>query len=136
MSLNVPVTILEHPADIRLRVQGHSLQSAILELLNYILSLMYGNDVKPNLIRTYSIEFSDITDLVPRAINEVIYISESTGTAGKIRRFSMCGNVAEIEYIGEKISGKKDYGILIKAATYYKLLVSATPPEIEVTLDI
>ncbi|MEM0127887.1 MAG: archease [Thermoplasmatales archaeon] len=132
----MPVTILEHTADIRLRARGHSLQSAILELLNYILSMMYGNDVKPDLSRTYSIESANITDLVPMAINEVIYISESTGTAGKIRRFSICGNIAEIEYIGEKLSGKKDYGVLIKAATYYKLFVSATPPEIEVTLDI
>ncbi|MEM0127467.1 MAG: archease [Thermoplasmatales archaeon] len=132
----MPISVLEHPSDIRLRARGHSFQSALLELMNYVLELIYGKVVRFDFVHTSTIEFEDVTDLVPKAINEALFISESSDTAGRIKRISLCDHRALIEYVGEKISSKKDYGILVKAATYDRLLVSRDPPVIEVTLDI
>jgi SHS2 domain-containing protein len=133
----VPVQVLEHPADIRLRAWGHSLQSVILEVLNYTLSIMYGSEIENEVMFDFSVEFHDRVNLVPKIVNEAIFQAESTGTAGRVRRLSICPGKATAQYIGERMREGKQYGSsVVKAATYDRLVVSENPPLVEITLDI
>ncbi|MGC8644938.1 MAG: archease [Thermoplasmata archaeon] len=133
----MPVEVLDHPADIRLRVSGHSFPSALLELLNYTLGLMYGPGINPEIIFDFTVEFETLESLVPRIVNEAIFRAEATETAGRIRRVTVCGNKAAAQYIGERMTEGKRYGSMaVKAATYDRLFVSENPPVIEITLDI
>jgi len=131
----VPVESLDHTADVRLRAWGRSFQGTLLELSNYMLRMIYSDIIRPEVLLSSTIEYDTDEGCVTRLLNDLIYRSESAQLAIKIRKLLFVME-SQMGWYGEPFSKKKRGSILVKAATYDRLIVKRTPALIEVTLDI
>jgi SHS2 domain-containing protein len=133
----MPVESLEHTSDLRLRAWGHSFQGTLLEISNYMLKLVYGSAISPDSPLNSKFEYDSDEKCVTRLLNDLLYLSESSGLAIRVRKITVCKNMVEWEGEGERFNKEKHGGsVLVKAATYDRLKVSRNPPLIEITLDI
>jgi SHS2 domain-containing protein len=102
-----------------------------------MLQLVYGSSISPDSYLTSKFEYDSNENCVTRLLNDLLYRSESSGLAIKVRKLTVCENRVEWEGTGEKFNVEKHRGsVLVKAATYDRLKVSRNPPFIEITLDI
>ncbi len=132
----MPVESLEHTADVRLRAWGKSFQGTLLELSNHMLGMIYGENVRPDEFFHSDVEFESDESCAIRLLNDLLYKSESMELAIKVRKITLCEGVATWEGFGENVSKNDRGSILVKAATYDRIIATRNPPLIEVTLDI
>ncbi|MFG1445824.1 MAG: archease [Thermoplasmatales archaeon] len=132
----MPVSSIEHTADIRLRAWGNTFQRALLDLSNRMLAMMYGESIHPELFLSSKVEYDTDENCVIRTLNDIIYRSESASLALKIRRITICNNSVIWEAAGERADRMEGGSVLVKAATYDRINVSRKPAVIEVTLDV
>lgn len=133
----MPIEILEHTADIRLRAWGHSFPGTLLELSNSMLKLVYGDIIRPDKTVGSSLDYDSVENSVVRLLNDLLYESESLELAILVRRVTVCKRTIKWEGFGEKFAETSHLGsILVKAATYDRLKVSEVPALVEITLDI
>jgi SHS2 domain-containing protein len=136
LSKPVPVETLEHTADVRLRAWGRSFQGTLLELSNHMLKMVYGESIQPDLHIASKVEFESDEECVARLLNDLIYQSESAELAIRVRKITLCERTVLWEGDGEIASKKERGSVLVKAATYDRIVVRRNPPLIEITLDI
>ena len=132
----MPVESLDHTADVRLRAWGRSFQGTLLELSNYMLRMIYSDIIRPEVLLSSTIEYDTDEGCVTRLLNDLIYKSESAQLAIKMRKITVCEGKVRWDGMGEPFSKKERGSILVKAATYDRLIVKRAPALIEVTLDI
>jgi len=132
----VPVETLEHTADVRLKAWGKSFQGTLLELSNHMLGMIYGENVRPDEFFRSEVEFESDESCTIRLLNDLLYRAESMELAIKVRKITICGDVATWEGFGEQVDKNDRGSILVKAATYDRIVATRNPPLIEVTLDI
>ena len=132
----MPVESLEHTADVRLRAWGRSFQGTLLELSNHMLKMVYGEFIQPDFQLSSRVEYDSDEGCVARLLNDLIYQSESAELAIRVRKITLCEGVVRWEGNGETASKKDRGSILVKAATYDRMIVRRDPPLIEITLDI
>ncbi len=82
------------------------------------------------------VECTSDENCVVRLLNDLIYSAESQGLAIRVRRVTVCDNSVRWEGLGERLGKRERGSILVKAATYDRLVVRRKPPLIEITLDI
>ncbi|MGC8561622.1 MAG: archease [Thermoplasmata archaeon] len=132
----MPVKILEHTADVRLKAWGNTFQGALLDLSNHMLGMVYSASIQPELFLSSNVEYDSDENCVIRTLNDIIYRSESDSLALKIRKITICDRKVIWEAVGEKADARKRGPSLVKAATYDRIIVSRVPAVIVVTLDI
>jgi SHS2 domain-containing protein len=132
----VPVETIEHTADVRLRAWGKSFQGTLLELSNHMLKLIYGKEILPDALLSSEIEYDSDESCVAKLLNDLIYRSESSRLAIKVRKITLCKGMVRWDGVGEGIDLRERGSMLVKAATYDRIIVSKDPALIEVTLDI
>ena len=132
----MPVETIEHTADVRLRAWGKSFQGTLLELSNHMLKLIYGEDILPDVLLSSEVEYDSDESCVAKLLNDLIYRSESSRLAIKVRKITLCKGMVRWDGAGEQIGQKERGSMLVKAATYDRIIVSRNPVLIEVTLDI
>lgn len=129
--------ILDHAADIRIRIKARSFPVALLQLSNFMMELMYGDNIRHEEEISSSIRFTERENCVVRFLNDILYFSESKRLALNVKTIILTKNDLKWIGFGEKLIGKKQEGwVLIKAATYDRLIVSRDPAMIEITFDI
>ncbi len=127
---------MEHTADLRIRAWGRSFQGTLLDLSNYVMDMIYGRDILPDVFLSSSLEYESNDSCVVRLLNDLIYESERRGLAIRVKKITICEGSIRWEATGEKADRRKRGSILVKAATYDRIKVSRVPPMVEVTLDI
>jgi len=132
----VPVESLDHAADVRLKAWGRSFQGTLLELSNYMLRMIYKDINRPEVWLNSTVEFDSDEGCVTRLLNDLIYRSESAQLAIKIRKITVCEGKVRWDGMGEPFGVSERGSVLVKAATYDRLIVKRDPALIEVTLDI
>lgn len=133
----MPVKVLEHTADLRLKAQGRSFPATLLELSNFMLNLIFSGSVDCEIYISSSISFSNKDNCVVRFLSDILYYEDSHNLALKIRLISIVENNLKWEGCGEKLkSGKHEMGYVVKGVTYDRLMVDTQNNLIEITLDI
>ncbi len=131
------IEIIEHTADLRLRASGKTFPGTILGLSNFMLELIYGRVLGNREYIESSITFRGSESCVVRFLNDLLLQSESKGLAIRVRRVALSRDTMKWEGFGEEMDGKKHKGrYVVKAATYDRVIATASPPFIEITLDI
>ncbi len=114
--------ILEHTADVKIRVWGKTkealFQEAVLAMMSILASCSALAD-QPKLNRTVKVKASDSETLLVDFLNEVLYLTQTEKAVFDKIKIS---KLTDTEIIGE-LSGKKveRFGEDIKAATYHNL---------------
>ncbi len=132
----MPVKSIEHTADLRVRAVGRSFQGTLLELSNHMLRMVYGTFTGTDFHFESLVECSSDESCVVRLLNDLIYTAESRGLAIRVRRITVCDSGISWEGLGESLGKGERGSILVKAATYDRLVVRRKPPLIEITFDI
>jgi len=133
----MPVDIIDHTADIRLRVRSRSFPLALLELSNYMLGIIFKGGVECDHIIQSSVEFTDKESCVVRFLSDVLYYLDSRNLAMKVRYLKIERGLIKWEACGEKFDNSKhEMGYVIKGATYDRISIDEKNNIIEITLDI
>ncbi len=133
----MPVDILEHTADIRLRVQSRSFPLALLELSNFMLGIIYKGNAECNDFIISSVKFEEKDNCAVRLLSDILYYTDSRNIALKVRYLKIERGMIIWEGCGEKFdSSKHEMGYVIKGATYDRIFVDDKKNIIEITLDI
>jgi SHS2 domain-containing protein len=133
----MPVDIVDHTADIRLRVHSRSFPLALLELSNYMLGIIFKGDVECTNIIQSSVEFTDKESCVVRFLSDVLYYLDSRNIAMKVRYLKIERGLIRWEACSEKFDySKHEMGYVIKGATYDRISIDKKNNIIEITLDI
>lgn len=129
--------IIDHTADIRVRVRARYFPAALLEVGNFMLEMLYGDHIVHEEKISSEVDFTEKGNCVIRFLNDLLYVSESQSMAMNVKTVVIEKNRLKWEAFGEPMANRKNSGTaLVKAATYDRLVVMTDPPLIEVTFDI
>lgn len=114
--------ILEHIADLKIQVEGKSLEELFSNLAYGVCETIYPDLSCAQIKKTRKIKVSgfDGVSLLINFLNEIIYLSETKKEAYKDFKLSFKGNELQATLSAVPI-GRKE--IEIKAATYYNLKI-------------
>ncbi len=133
----MPVTIVDHTADIRLRAQSRSIQKSLLELSNFMLSLIYEGTVKAEERISSTVIFSDAEGCVVSLLSDLIYNSDVRMMNYRVKLLRIDKWKIYWEGYGERFDeSRHQRRYVIKAATYDRIIVDRENGIIEITLDI
>lgn len=138
-----PWEVLEHTADVGLRVEADTLEAAIADVVEGFGGLVCPEgEVEPAEDYQLQVEARDLDDLLVDALDEINYIHQTQRFLparcevvldevddGRLRAtFRMRGEVYD--------RAKHGHLMEIKATTYHGLEVAEDPPRIEVLFDV
>lgn len=138
-----PWEVLEHTADVGLRVEAYTLEAAIADVVEGFGGLVCPEgEVEPAEDYQLQVEARDLDDLLVDALDEINYIHQTQRFLparcevvldevddGRLRAtFRMRGEVYD--------RAKHGHLMEIKATTYHGLEVAEDPPRIEVLFDV
>jgi len=128
----MPVEVLNHTADIRIRVTERDKKLLYLKLGNAMLSLIFhGNHNKCEYFFQREFEVKNAVSF----LNDVLYVVDTENKVLKIKYLRFCGSKVLVGFCGEEFQyGEHSYHYLIKAVTYHNFV--ETENLAEVTFDI
>ncbi len=136
MSLNKDYEIIEHTADIGIKVKGDSLPEIFWKAIHATTDLLSGGaTIQPVIEKDFSIEEENIKTALVSVLEEIIYFFEhklflpldcSVSIEKDIYKINLKGNVLSPEEI-------KD-GTDIKAVTYHNLEIKEVDDKYEATV--
>lgn len=133
----MPVEIIDHTADIRVRVYSHGFPSALLELSNYMLNLIYTGPINCEKSLKSTVQFSEAERCVVKLLSDILYYTDSYNLTLKVRYLKIEKNRLTWEACGEKFNIlKHEMGYVIKGVAYDRIVVNTKNNFIEVTFDI
>lgn len=133
----MPVEIVDHTADIRLRARGRSLTVTLLELANFMLSIIFKGDIDCEIYINSSVSYIDKENCVVRLLSDILFYTDTQNLALKVRFIQIVGNNIIWEGCGEKFKRyKHEMGYVVKGVTYDRLVINTENNLIEITLDI
>ncbi len=128
----MPVEILDHTADIRVRVMERNRKFLYLRLANSMIGLIFGSSTI-NCQFLQQVEMKDVDAVV--FLNHLIYEIEKEGIIFKVKCITFKDNRIIAGICGEKLDvNRHEYHYLIKAATYDRFIEKENM--VEVTFDI
>lgn len=136
MSSNKDYEIIEHTADIGIKVRGDSLSEIFMKAIHATADLLSGGiEIQPVIEKGFSIKEGNIETALVSVLEEIIYFFENelflpSACSVKIKKdrykINLKGNIASPE-------GIKD-GTEIKAVTYHQLEVKKIDDEYQATV--
>ncbi len=130
---------LEHPADLRIRSFGDTLEELFSNSAKGMFDAMIEGDIKIVGALNIELESEDLDSLLVRFLNELLYLFETEGAV--FREFNLNileGYTLKCTAWGEKYDPvKHGHGLGIKAATYQQIKIHHNEEYVsEITLDI
>jgi SHS2 domain-containing protein len=133
----VSIVVLDHTADLRVRVEGRSFPIVLLKLGNFMMTQIYGTEIKMEREVSSEVEADEKENCVVRYLNDLLYTSESKQFEFRVKSVQIGNGKLRWTGAGHRIrSVESEREILIKAATYDRLSVSTDPAIVEITFDI
>jgi len=124
-----PYEVLEHTADVGLRVYGNTLQELFANAGLGLMSLAFESQtVQPNRRLALSVQGADLEDRLVHWLSEILYFVDAEGWI--FSRFSIgrCeGNAIEGDGWGERRDpATRSRAVAVKAVTYHQVSVKET----------
>lgn len=128
----MPFKIIDHTADIRIRVTERNRKFLYLRLANAMINLIFESpDIRCEFQRRVEVRDVDAVAF----LNHILYEIEKGGIIFKVTCIAFIDNKVVLGICGEKIdTDRHEYHYLIKAATYDRFM--ETENTVEVTFDI
>lgn len=137
-----PWSIIEHTADVGLKVEAESLSAALSDLVDgYAALVCPDGGIEPSQSRQIAIGSPAMDDLVVDLLDELNFINQTEGFLPATCRATIqptsSGVQATLELEGEIYDPERHGHLMeIKATTYHDLVVERDPARIEVIFDI
>ena len=125
-----PFEILEHTADVGLRIHGRTLPELFENAASGLMALaIEPQDIRPAERLPLSATASDAEQLLVNWLSEILYHMDAEGWAFARFAIHRCGTTAvEGEGWGERRSlASRSRSVAVKAVTYHQLAVRETP---------
>lgn len=141
-----PWEVLEHTADVGLRVEADSLEEAFADVIEGFGALVCPEgEVEPSEPWELQVEADDLDDLIVDALDEINYLHQTQRyipatcevILDQLDRGETNPTRATIRMRGEMYDEDKHGHLMeIKATTYHGLEIHEDPPRIEVIFDV
>ena len=119
----MPFKELEHTADVRIRVDGSTLDEVFAESARGMFQVMYGSCRGESVSRTLSLESSDLDSLLVEFLSELLFISEVDGVVFCSFEVKIMGNSLDARLFGEDFDRSRHEGREIKGISYSGLSI-------------
>ena len=129
--------ILDHTADLKIKVYGNSLNSIFENSVAAISDLITGSKSMENTIkRKVEIIKQSVDDMLIQLLNDVIFYLETENIMFRRAEINISGNRLNGILFGTKLPDNPCYSNAIKAVTYYNLKISPEEGFAILVLDV
>ncbi|ARD84230.1 archease [Ferroplasma acidiphilum] len=129
--------ILDHTADLKIKVYGNSLNSIFENSVAAISDLITGSSSMENTIkRKVEITKQSVDDMLIQLLNDVIFYLETENVLFQRAEINISGNRLNGILSGTKLPDNLCYSNAIKAVTYYNLEISPEEGFAILVLDV
>ncbi|NIP29309.1 MAG: hypothetical protein GTO02_02470 [Candidatus Dadabacteria bacterium] len=116
--------ILDHTADIKIRVFGNDFREILENSASAILEIINNEDVNPDVSHNFEVSGEGKDQILVRLINELIYILQTEKLLIKNVQVEKEGEHKYMVFCkGIKINNEHELNYDIKGATYHDLLI-------------
>jgi SHS2 domain-containing protein len=116
--------VLEHTADLALRIHGHDLRELFANAAYAMFSQLANLEYAPDLQHQVAVEGSDYESLLVNWLNELLYLHETRGEVYTVFDIEQL----TAQYLQATVHGTRsqDVEMIIKAATFHDLAIQTT----------
>ncbi|MEM0139222.1 MAG: archease [Ferroplasma sp.] len=130
--------VLDHTADLRLKIYGNSYKSIFENAITAVASMIIGDtsNIVPETTIKISIESNNYNNLLIKLINDFLFYFETDNIIYYMAQLDVKKTQLSGTLSGIKVDKSREYEYVIKAATYYGMVVSPEKGYAIIVLDV